>query len=186
MPVVLEAFEILHLPEFSTDDIGPLNKFVLCAHPRPLEGREGLGDKEGGAGHDLNLALALILGNVIVGLRNLLGEKGDALHVLTGLRGLSQHKVELYPVPARRKGIPGTLENDLLREPLVDHVPKPLGAGLRREGDAALFYILHLAHHIQGKGVDAQGRQGNIDALAVEGVDEEIHQPLQLGVVAGA
>ena len=71
--------------------------------------------------------VSLVLGNLIVGLGNLFREKGDPLHVLPGLRGLTQHKVELYAVPAGREGVPCPFEDDFLGQALVDHIPQALG-----------------------------------------------------------
>ena len=186
MPVIFQALVILHLPELVLHRVGLLQEFLLGAHPRPLEGGEGLGHEEGGAGHHLHLPVALRLGDgVVVGLRHLLGEKSDSLDVLHRLRGKSHHKIELHPVPAALEGVGSAGEDGLLREPLVDHVPQPVGAGLRREGQAALLHILDLAHHVQGEGVNPQGGKGDIDPFPVVLFHQKVHQPLQLTVIAG-
>ena len=99
MPVIFKALEILHLTELAADNIGSLNEFFLCTHPGPLKRREGLRHKEGGAGHNLYFSISLVLGNIIICFRNLFRKQRDSLHILHGLRGKTQHKIQLHPVP---------------------------------------------------------------------------------------
>ena len=187
MPVIFQALKVLHGAELIFYQVGPVQKLLFCTHLRPLEGGKGLWHKEGGACHDLDFAMALFFGyGVIIDLGDLFRQQGDALHILLLLCGQAQHKVQLYSIPASLKGLHGPLEDHFLCQSFVDHIPEPLGAGFRREGQAALFYILHLAHDIQGEGVNAQGRQGDIDLFCPAFLNEEIHQLRKMGVVAGA
>ena len=100
MPVIFKALEILHLTELAPDDIGSLNEFFLCTHPGPLERCKGLWHKEGGAGYNLYLSVSPVLGDIIVGFRNLFRKQRNSLHILHCLRGQTQHKIQLHPVPA--------------------------------------------------------------------------------------
>ena len=70
------------------------------------------------------------------------------------------------------------LQYHFFGQPLIDDVTQSLGTRLRRKGKAALFHILHLAHNVQRKCVNTQGRQGYIHAFALEFVNEEIDQAL--------
>ena len=67
-----------------------------------------------------------------------------------------------------------------------DNVPQPLGACFRCESKAALLYILYLAHNIQGKSIDTQGWQRDIDSIAMKFFDQEVYQFLQLRIITGA
>ena len=79
------------------------------------------------------------------------------------------------------------LQDDFLGQSLIDDIAHALGTGLRRKGQAALLDVLDLAHDIQGKGVDAQGRQGDIDTLILKFIDQEIHDALADAlIIAGA
>ncbi len=73
-----------------------------------------------------------------------------------------------------------------LRQPLVDHVPEPLGARLRRKSQAALLHILYLSHHVQRKRIDPQRRQRDIDLPGAARIHQIVHQLSQSGIIAGA
>ncbi len=147
---------------------GFLQKFFFCTHSGPLEGCERLRNKEGRAGHHLNLSISLILWNFIIRLGNPLRQQRDSFHILHSLCWKTQHKIKLDPVPSAPECLCGAGQNFLLCQPLVDHIPETLGTGLRRKSQAALFHILDLAHHIQGKRINPQRRQGHVDAFAME------------------
>ena len=176
MPVIAKALAIELLLHGVVDDLGPPQILFLRIHGRPLEGRKGLRHKEGRADADLALAVSLLFWYLVISDRDLIGKFRNCAHILLRLRGQPQHKRELYLVPAALKGHAGPLQDILSGQSLVDHIPEPLGTGLRREGQTALSHVLHLAHHIQGKGVDPQGGQRNIDALAAALVNQEIDQ----------
>lgn len=127
---------------------------------------KGFGTKEGGADCDLALSVSLVLRDLIIMLGDFFRQIGDTLDILIFLGGKTQHKVEFYLIPAAGKGFAGTSQDILLGESLIDDVSHPLGTGLGSEGQAAFLDILHFAHDVQGKGVDTERRQGNIDALA--------------------
>ena len=176
MPVIFDALFIELGLDFAVDDICLIQEFLLGTHARPLEGRKGFRHKEGGADGNLTFAIPLILGNFVVPFCNLFSQPRDRLLIFYRYRGLSQHKVKLHLLPAALEGLSGSFQNNFLGQSLVDHVPETLGTGLRRKGQAALADILYLAHDVQGKGVNAKGRQGNVDAFISKGVDEEIYQ----------
>ena len=97
-------------------------------HGRPLERREGLRHKEGGADCDLALSVSLLLRDLIIMLGDLFRQIGDALaYPLPFLGGQTQHKVEFYLIPAALKGLAGTSQDILLGQSLVDDVPQSAG-----------------------------------------------------------
>ena len=151
----------------------------------PLKRCEGLGNEEGGADRNLAFAVSLLLGNLIIALCNPFRQPGNALLVLLRLRGKAQHKIQLHLIPAALKGIPGALKNHFLRKAFVNNIPQALGAGLRRKGNAALADILNLAHHIQRKSVNPQGRKGDIYALLTEIFHKVGHKLRKPGIIAG-
>ena len=186
MPVIFDPFLIQLLMDRLSGEPRLVQKFLLRIHGRPLEGGEGLGNEKGGAGHDLDLSGSLLLGHGFKeGGRDFVAQLGDAPDILLGFRGKAQHEIQLHPAPAALKGHGGSLQDDLLGQSLVDHVPQPLASGLRREGQAAFFHILHLSHDVQRKGVDAQGGKGNVHHFLPAGVHQEGDQLLQMGIVAG-
>ena len=85
-------------------------------------------------------------GVFLPGLDDLVHQLGDAQHILVGFRGQTQHKVELYVVPASGKGLGAGIQNFVFGQILVDHVPKPLGARLRSKGQTAFPDGLQLFH----------------------------------------
>ena len=187
VPVVFDPFLVQLLMYRLPGEPGLVQKFLRRVHGRPLEGGEGLWNEEGGTRHDLDLAGALLLRHGFKeGGRDLVAKLGDAADILPGFRGKSQHEIELHPGPASFKGHSGTLQDDLLGQPLIDHVAQPLASRLRRESQTALLHILHLSHNVQRKGVDAQGRKGNVYHFFPAGVHQEGDQLLQMGVIAGA
>ena len=140
--------------------MGFFQEFLLCAHLRPLEGGKGLGNEERCTGHNLHLPRSFFSGNRLKEKRgNFIGKLGDAADILFRLRGQAQHKIQLHSCPAAFKGHGCTLEDYLLRQAFIDNIPQSLASGFRREGQAAFFHILYLAHDIKGKSVDTQGRQ---------------------------
>ena len=176
MPVVADTLAVQLLLDLGVHGMGFFEKFLPGAHACPLEGRKGLRHKEGGADRDLAFSVSLFLWDLIIAAGDFFRQVGDSLLVLFRLRGQAQHEIQLDLAPAALEGLSGPLQDHLLRQALVDHVPQTLGTGLRREGQAAFAHVLHLSHDIQGKRVDAQRRKGDIYPLISEGIDEEIHQ----------
>ena len=167
-------------------DAGFSEKFLFCAHLRPLERSKWLRNEEGRTRNDLYLAVSLVLRDLVVLLRDLLGKQGDSLHVLHGLCRKTQHEIQLYTVPSALERQRRTVYDIFLCQSLIDNISQSLGTRLRSEGQAALLNILDLAHNVKGESVDTQGRQGDIDAFAVEGIDQECHKLLEASVVTGA
>ena len=160
-------------------------EFFLRAHLRPLERGKWLRNKEGGTCNDLHLSVSLVLRDLVILLRDLLGKQGDPFHIFDRLRRKSEHEIELYTVPAALERQRRTVQDIFLGKALIDDVSEALGACLRRKGKAALLDILHLAHNVEGERVDTQGRKGNIHALSVECVDQEGNKFLKAAVITG-
>ena len=78
------------------------------------------------------------------------------------------------------------MKDIFLGKSLVDHITKTLRSRLRSKSQAAFLDILHLAHDIQGKSIDSKRRQGNIDCLITEFIDQEVYDFFELTVVTGA
>ena len=78
------------------------------------------------------------------------------------------------------------MKNILFSQTFVDNITQTLGACFRCESKAALLYILYLAHNIQGKSIDTQGWQRDIDSIAMKFFDQEVYQFLQLRIITGA
>ena len=159
MPVVFDAFLILLLFDLMIDHISAMKKFFLCTHLRPLKRRKGLGHEEGSADHDLALFIPLFLRYIIIPFGDLFRQPCNPFHIFFIFGGKSQHKIQFYPVPSSLKRLPGAFQDHFLRKPLIDHIPKPLRARLRRKSQAAFFHILHFPHDIQRKSIDAKRRQ---------------------------
>ena len=130
------------------DHAGLFQELFLRAHSCPLEGSKRLRHKKGGAGDPLDFSIPAFLGNLIIRLGDLFRKQGDPLHILHGFCGKTQHKIQFDPIPAALKGRRSACEDLLLRQALIDHIPKSLGTGLRRKGQAALLHILYLAHNV--------------------------------------
>ena len=109
----------------------------------------------------------------------------DAQHVLVGFRGQAQHEIQLHGAVPPGEGRAAGLQQVLLGNVLVDHVPEPLGPGLRGEGQtgfAALGQPLHQAH---GEIIRPQTGQREIHVpLLAEGL-QLIAQLRQRRIVAG-
>ena len=103
----------------------------------------------------------------------------NALHILLCLRGQSKHKIKLYLVPAAFKCLLAPFRITSSVSPLLMTSRSRWVAGLRCKGQAALFDVLHLAHNIQGKCIDPQGRQGDIYTFVLELINQEIYKLLQ-------
>ena len=186
MPVVLQALAVQLFAEFVIDQMGPPVIFFRRIHGRPLERGERFGHKERGTGCDLAFSVPVFLRDLVISACHPVGQARDLFHILFRLCGESQHEVKFDLGPTAFKGLSCTRQDLFFCQPLVDHIPHPLGAGLRSESQAALADILNLAHDIQGKGVDTKGRKGNVDPPVFELFDQECDKVIQFRVVAGA
>ena len=187
VPVVFDSFLVQLLMYRLPGEPGLVQKFLSRVHGCPLEGGEGLGDEERGARHNLDLAGAFLLRHGFKeGSRDLVAKLGDAADILPGFRGKTQHEIKLHPGPAAFKGHCGSFQDDLLGQPLVDHVAQPLASRFRREGQTAFLHILYFSHDVQRKGIDAQRGKGNVYHFFPAGVHQEGNQLLQMGIIAGA
>ena len=111
---------------------------------------------------------------------------GDSFHIFLCFCRKAKHKIKFYLVPSALKCFSCTVKNHFLCQTFVDNITQTLGACFRCESKAALLYILYLAHNIQGKGIDTQGWQRDIDSIAMKFFDQEVYQFLQLRVITGA
>ena len=178
------AVELILEPPF--DNCSLPNIFLVSIHFRPLEWSKWLRDKERGAGRYLALSVSLILGDFIVPSCDLVRKLRDGPHILLSLRGKPQHKIQFYLIPSAFKSLSCSVQDHLLCQTFIDHVPHPLGSGLRSKSKAALPDILYLSHHVQRKRIDPERRQRNIDPLVLEFLDQKRHQLFQLTIVTGA
>ena len=89
------------------------------------------------------------------GLNDLIDQLGDAQYVLVGLRWQAQHEIELDVVPAAGEGLTAGVEDFLLRQILIDHVPQALGTRLGSKGQTAFSHRLQLFHQLPGEIVGA-------------------------------
>ncbi len=149
MPVIFQALPVQLFLKFMLHDGRPCDIFFVAVHLRPLERRKWFWDKEGGTGGNLAFPVSLFLRNLVVPSGNLVGKTRDLLHILLRLGGKPQHKIELDLIPAACKCLSCAVQNNFLGQSFVDYIPHPLGTCLRCECQAALAYILHLAHDVQ-------------------------------------
>ena len=150
----------------------------------PLEGREGLGHEKGRG--EIDGKSPLFAGGVVPpGVDDLSHQVGNGQHVLVGLGGQAQHKVELDVVPPAGEGRGAGGENLLLGDVFIDGVPQALAAGLGGEGQAALADPLDLEHQLPGEIIGPQRRQRQVDALGLAVVQKAVGQGLQMPVVRG-
>ena len=184
MPVVAYALVVFHILHFMIDRRCKAQIITRVIHHRPLERREWLRDKEGCRYGDTALSVSFLLGNLIVLLRDLLRQMGDILPVLLRLCRLAEHEIELHLVPSASESLPCTMKNILLRQALVDDIPKPLRSCFRSESQRALADILHLAHHIKRECIDSQGRERDVDLPLPVLPDQVIHQLREAGIIA--
>ena len=150
----------------------------------PLEGRVGFGHEPGG-GHGDPHAPGLVGGALPPGEVHLPGQIGNAQHVLVGLGGQAQHKIELYAVPPAGEGGAHRLEQVLLPQVLVDGVPQALSPRLWGKGQAALPDPLEPLHQVHGEGIRPHGGQGQADVPGGAVVQQVVAQLQQAGVVGG-
>ena len=115
MPVVFHALRVQHFPKFVADNACAVQKFFFCAHGHPLERGEWLWYKERGAGNDLYTAVPLLLRDLVIAGRDLVAQDRNAFHVVDGLRGKSQHKVQFYTGTACVERLAGTIDDILFR-----------------------------------------------------------------------
>ena len=187
MPVVFDTFPVQYAGNRGSGKISFLQKFFLRVLRRPLKGSERLWDEKGGACHNLHPSRPLFFGNrLIKNSRYFITQIGNSSDILLGLHGEPQHKIQLHPRPAAFKSHSCPFQNDLLGQSFVNNISKSLASRLRRKRKTAFFYILNLVHHIQGKGVNAQGRKRNIDLPPPALINQKINQPGKLCIIAGA
>ena len=187
MPVVLDALLVQLGTNLFFNNLCLVNEILLCVHWCPLEWGKWLRYKERSADHDLYFSVALFLGNsIVVFLCNALSQMSDSFHVFFRFRRETKHEIKLHTIPAAYEGFFCTVENNLFCKAFVDYITKPLGTGFRSKCKTALLNILHLAHYIQGKGIDTKGWQGNVYACGFKLVNQEVYQLFQMGVIAGA
>ena len=110
----------------------------------------------------------------------------DSFHVFFRFRRETKHEIKLHTIPASYESFFCTVENNLFCKAFVDYITKPLGTGFRSKGKTAFLDILHLAHYIQGKGIDTKGWQGNVYACGFKFINQEVYQLFQMGVITGA
>ena len=91
----------------------------------------------------------------------------DALDVVVGLGGQTDHEVELAAAPSRLKRSVDGPEQVVLRHVLVDHVAQALRTRLGREGEATLLLPRDELGHVDAERVEALGRQRDAHTLAV-------------------
>ena len=150
----------------------------------PLEGREGLGHKEGRG--EVDGKPPLFVGSVLLpDLKDLPHQIRNSDDVLVGLRGKPQHEVELHVVPAAGESRGAGGEHLLLGDILVDGVPEALAARLRSKGEAALAYPLHLGHELSGEIIRTKGGQGEVDVAALAIGKQAVGQRRELTVIGG-
>ena len=110
----------------------------------------------------------------------------NTFHIIFCFSWKSEHEIKLYLIPSTFKCFTCTMKNILFCQTFVDNITQTLGACFRCESKAALLYILYLAHNIQGKSIDTQGWQRDIDSIAMKFFDQEVYQFLQLRIITGA
>ena len=110
----------------------------------------------------------------------------NTFHIIFCFSWKSEHEVKLYLIPSTFECFTCTMKNILFSQTFVDNITQTLGACFRCESKAALLYILYLAHNIQGKSIDTQGWQRDIDSIAMKFFDQEVYQFLQLRIITGA
>ncbi len=109
----------------------------------------GLGYKAGGGHGDGHPPLG-VGGALLPRLVYLLGQLGDAQHILVGLGGQTQHEIELHAAPPAGEGGAAGAEDLLLRHILVDGVPA--GAGCPPPGQRSAPTCAHAAPAPSGPG----------------------------------
>ena len=114
---------------------------------RPLERREGLGDKIGRGQIDGQAALFPVP-VFSPDLQDLVDQLGDADDVLVRLGRQAQHEIELHAVPAAGECRGAGFQNLMLGDIFVDRVTQALRASLGRKGQSALAHLLHAQHQL--------------------------------------
>ena len=185
MPVIADGLMIQACLDLLIDRMRKGKIILWSKHGCPLEWGKWLRYKERSGNGDHAFSVPLLLWNrIVIEFRDLLRKLRNRPAVLLRLGRLAQHKVQLHLIPASAKCICCTAQNVFFPQPLIDHIPHPLGTAFRRKGQRAFLHILHLAHDIQRKCINAQGRQGYIDILCLSVFfDQIIDQSLQLGIV---
>ena len=100
---------VQHLVHLVVYNAGFSEELLFCAHLRPLERGKWLRNKEGGTCNDLHLSVSLVLRDLVILLRDLLGEQGDPFHIFHGLCRKTQHEIQLYTVPSALEGQCGSV-----------------------------------------------------------------------------
>ena len=187
MPVVFDTLLVELALDRIPDNMCLFQKFISCIHLRPLERGKRLRNKEGSACHDLYFPVPLFLRNrLIVSLGYLIGQYSNAFDIFFRFCWQAKHKIQLYLVPATLECCGRTAKDIIDRKALVDDITHTLCTCFRCKGQGALLDILHLAHNVQRKSIDTQGRQGNIDLLSVTFFDQIVDKLRKLGVITRA
>ena len=155
MPVIFDTLLILLLLDLMVHHIGTMEELFLGTHLCPLERSERLWHKERCTYHDLAFSISVLLGHLIIPLRDLLSQPCNPFHIFFRFCRLSQHKIKFYTVPAALKGLSGSIQNHFFCQTLVDHITKSLTSSLRCKGQTTLTNVLHFTHNIQRKCIDS-------------------------------
>ena len=126
MPVIFDTLTVQLLFYRVIYDLCPAKVIILIVHSRPLERGERLWNKEGSTDRDLTFSVSLILRDLIITNRDLIGEFRDRTHILRSLRRQSKHEIQFHLLPSAFKCHSRAMQNDILRQSLIDHVSKAL------------------------------------------------------------
>ena len=149
---------------------------------RPLERCVRLGHKVGNA--DGNVEPSALSGT-FVDPHHIAGDLGDAVQVLVGFPGETDHEIELDMAPAQFQGLLHCSVDVFFCDSFIDNVTEPLSPRLRGKGQSGLFVFLDLLQHVKGEAVQPEGRQGkgNLPLLAVS--HQGNGQFFEAGIVTG-
>ncbi len=115
------------------------------------------------------------------------GQLGDGVHVLHGLRRVADHEVELDGGPAAAEDLLGGPQQVLGGDGLVDHVAQAVGGGFGGEGEAAASPAAgQLLHQVDREAFDAQAGQADAQLLVAVPGHDRLHQLGHAAVVAAA
>ena len=90
-------------------------------------------------------------------------EIDNSLQILFRLRGLADHEVQLYQIPAFAESQIHRAEQILVGVGFVDYVPQPFGARLRRQGQARFSHVSCVGSDFRSERLRPQRRKGEID-----------------------
>jgi len=159
----------------------PATESGPLGHPRPLKGRERLGDEIVDADVDLQTAgpsaehLASQLAYAQTQIR-------DGKHVVVFFKGKPDHEIQLEGRPPGSEGLGHCSRHVLIGDVLVDHISQPLATGLRSQGQGRTGgrYQAGQPHR---RAVHPQRRQGDAHLGVIPG--RPFQESLDAGVVGG-